>query len=70
MAETLVIVSMKSHQWRENPVKGENKKNVRLVTEQIDSAAYIYHIWQSKGTDGVKYEVPQLYRSVGIGEIE
>ena len=30
----------------------------------------IYHTWQSEGTDGTKYEVPELYRSVGISEIE
>ena len=56
--------------WTENPVKGENKKKVRLTTEQIEKAAGIYHTWQSKGTDGTKYEVPELYRSVGIAEIE
>lgn len=56
--------------WTENPVKGENKKKVRLITEQIQRAADIYHTWQSEGTDGTKYEVPELYRSVGIDEIE
>lgn len=56
--------------WRENTVKGENKKKVRLVTEQIERAADIYHIWQSEGTYGMDYEVPELYRSVGIEEIE
>lgn len=56
--------------WRENPVKGESKKKVRLVTEQIERAADIYHTWQSDGTDGTSYEVPELYRSVGIAEIE
>lgn len=55
--------------WRENPVKGENKKKVRLVTEQIERAADIYHTWQSEGTDSMEYEVPELYRSVGIAEI-
>ena len=38
--------------WTENPVKGENKKKVRLVTEQIEKAADIYYTWQSEGTDG------------------
>lgn len=63
------ILFMDLRQWRDNPVKGENKKKVRLVTEQIERAADIYHTWQSEGTDGTKYEVPELYRSVGIGEI-
>lgn len=56
--------------WTENPVKGESKKKVRLVTEQIEKAADIYHTWQSEGTDGTKYEIPELYRSVAIAEIE
>ena len=64
------ILFMDLRQWRENPVKGENKKKVRLVTEQIERAADIYHTWQSEGTDGTNYEVPELYRSVGIAEIE
>ena len=61
---------MDLRQWTENPVKGESKKKVRLDTEQIERAAEIYHTWQSEGTDGKKYEVPELYRSVSIGEIE
>ena len=64
------ILFMDLRQWTENPVKGESKKKVRLVTEQIEKAAAIYHTWQSEGTDGVNYEVPELYRSVGIDEIE
>lgn len=56
--------------WTENAVKGENKKKVRLVTEQIEKASEIYHNWQAEGTDGNNYEVPELYRSVGIDEIE
>lgn len=64
------ILFMDLRQWRDNPVKGENKKKVRLVTDQIERAADIYHAWQSEGTDGTKYEVPELYRSVGISEIE
>ena len=51
--------------WTENPVKGENKKKVRLITEQIQRAADIYHTWQCEGTDGTKYEEPEFYRSVG-----
>lgn len=33
-------------------------------------AADIYHTWQSEGTEGTNYEIPELYRSVGIDEIE
>ena len=64
------ILFMDLRTWTENPVKGESKKKVRLVTEQIERAAEIYHIWQSEGKDGTKYEAPELYRSVGIAEIE
>ena len=64
------ILFMDLRTWTENPVKGENKKKVRLSTEQIERAASIYHTWQSEGTDGSKYEVPELYRSVGMDEIE
>ncbi|WP_130838511.1 N-6 DNA methylase [Lachnoclostridium sp. Marseille-P6806] len=56
--------------WTENPVKNENKKKVHLTTEQIKSAADIYHFWQAEGTDGSRYEVPELYRSVSMDEIE
>ena len=70
---------MDLRQWRDNPVKGENKKKVRLsnnddekavVKGQIERAADIYHTWQCEGADGANYEVPELYRSVGIDEIE
>jgi type I restriction enzyme M protein len=64
------ILFMDLRTWTENPVKGENKKKVRLVAEQIEKAADIYHTWQSEGIDGTKYEIPELYRSVGINEIE
>ena len=64
------ILFMDLRTWTENPVKGENKKKVRLITEQIERAAEIYHTWQNEGTDGTHYEVPELYRSVGIKEIE
>lgn len=60
------ILFMDLRTWTENPVKGENKKKVRLVTEQIERAADIYHKWQSTGTDGGCYEVPELYRSVRV----
>ena len=64
------ILFMDLRTWTENPVKGESKKKVRLITEQIEKAADIFHTWQSEGTDGVNYEIPELYRSVGINEIE
>lgn len=74
------ILFMDLRQWNENPVKGENKKKVILsstqnkeefnVPGQIERATKIYHDWQSEGTDGDNYEVAELYRSVGIAEIE
>lgn len=56
--------------WTDNPVKNENKKKVRLVTEQIERASAIYHAWQGEGIDGGHYEIPELYRSVKISTIE
>ena len=64
------ILFMDLRTWTENPVKNESKKKVRLITEQIERAADIYHSWQNEGTDGTQYAVPELYRSVGIEEIE
>ena len=64
------ILFMDLRTWTENPVKGENKKKVQLVTEQIKKAAEIYHTWQNEGTDGTHYEMPEQYRSVGIEELE
>lgn len=64
------ILFMDLRTWSENPVKNESKKKVRLATEQIERAASIYHAWQDEGTDGLHYEVPELYRSVGMAEIE
>ena len=64
------ILFMDLRQWTENAVKGESKKKVRLDTEQIEKAADIYHTWQCEGTDGAAYEMPELYRSVCINEIE
>ena len=63
------ILFMDLRTWTENPVKGESKKKVRLDSEQIHRAAEIYHTWQMEGTDGTHYEVPELYRSVAMGEI-
>ena len=48
----------------------EQKKKVRLIPEQIQRAADIYHTWQNTGTNGSSYAVPELYRSVGIEEIK
>lgn len=64
------ILFMDLRQWRENPVKDEKKKKVRLIDQQIVRAARIYHTWQSEGTDGSNYAVPELYRSVSMQEIE
>lgn len=64
------VLFMDLRTWTENPVKNEGKKKVLLSGEQIQKAANIYHTWQNEGTDGTKYEVPELYRSVGIDEIE
>jgi type I restriction enzyme M protein len=64
------ILFMDLRTWSENPVKGEGKKKVFLDDTQIQRAADIYHTWQAEGTDGANYEVPELYRSVGIEEIE
>ena len=51
-------------------MKDSNKKKVMLDTTQIQRAADIYRTWQSEGTDGNNYAVPELYRSVSIDEIE
>lgn len=64
------ILFIDLRQWRENAVKGENKKKILLTAEQIEKAAEIYHTWQNDGTDSNQYAVPELYRSVNISEIE
>ena len=78
------ILFMDLRTWTENPVKRQNKKKVFLssndskgtdditinLTGQIERASSIYHTWQNEGTDGTNYEMPELYRSVGIKEIE
>lgn len=64
------ILFMDLRQWRENSVKGESKKKVRLDESQIARATNIYHTWQADGTDGINYAEPELYRSVDISEIE
>lgn len=60
------ILFMDLRTWTENPVKDSGKKKVCLITEQIKRAAEIYHTWQSEGTDGTNYAVPELYRSVKV----
>ncbi len=64
------ILFMDLRQWNENAVKGEQKKKVQLITEQIQRVADIYHKWQSEGTNGSRFAMPEQYRSVGIDEIE
>ena len=64
------ILFMDLRIWSENSVKGEGKKKVFLDDAQIQRAADIYHTWQAEGVDGNNYEVPELYRSVGIAEIK
>ena len=63
------ILFMDLRQWNENAVKGEQKKKVQLVKEQVERATDIYFRWQSEGTDGSNYAEPELYRSVGIDEL-
>lgn len=60
------ILFMDLRTWTENPVKNEQKKKVKLTTDQILRATNIYHTWQNAGTNGSKYEQPELYRSVKI----
>lgn len=74
------ILFMDLRQWKENPVKHENKKKVFLSSKdskntenitinlagQIEKAAEIYHTWQNEGTVSEKYAVPELYRSVKV----
>lgn len=64
------ILFMDLRAWTENSVKNQNKKKVRLSSEQIKKASDIYHNWQSEGTNGKHYEYPELYRSVEIDEIK
>lgn len=64
------ILFMDLRTWTENPVKGEQKKKVRLEADQVARAAEIYFRWQQVGTDGTTYAQPELYRSVGQAELE
>lgn len=63
------ILFMDLRQWTSNAVKGEQKKKVELLSDQIRKAADIYFRWQREGTDGTQYAEPELYRSVGIDEL-
>lgn len=63
------VLFMDLRQWRENAVKGEQKKKVQLVGEQMARAAEVYFRWQSEGTDGTRYAHPEYYRSVGNDEL-
>lgn len=63
------ILFMDLRQWTSNAVKGEQKKKVELQSDQIRNASDIYFRWQREGTDGTQYAEPELYRSVGIGEL-
>ena len=64
------ILFMDLRRWTENPVKGDQKKKVQLITEQIQRVADLYHEWQMVGTNGKNFAEPELYRSVGIDEIK
>lgn len=64
------VLFMDLRSWTDNPVKGEQKKKVMFTKEQIQRAVSIYHDWQAEGTDGTNYAYPELYRSVGIKELE
>ena len=61
---------MDLRQWRDNPVKKEQKKKVELKIDQVKRATEIYFKWQSEGTDGANYSEPELYKSVGFDELE
>lgn len=63
------ILFMDLRSWTENPVKGEQKKKVKLEAEQVKRASDIYFRWQQAGTDGTTYAQPELYRSVGQQEL-
>ena len=60
------ILFMDLRRWTENPVKGEQKKKVQFITEQIQKVAEIYHQWQAVGTDGKNFAEPELYKSVSV----
>jgi type I restriction enzyme M protein len=60
------ILFMDLRTWTENPVKGEQKKKVKLEANQVARATEIYFKWQQVGTDGTTFAQPELYRSVQL----
>ncbi|MDE7444855.1 MAG: type I restriction-modification system subunit M [Lachnospiraceae bacterium] len=64
------VLFMDLRSWLKNPVKGEQKKKVELTAEQVNRAKEIYFRWQQEGSDGSNYAEPELYRSVGLEELE
>lgn len=64
------ILFMDLRSWSENQVKGEQKKKVELSAEQVNCAKEIYFRWQQEGTNGLNYAKPELYRSVGLDELQ
>jgi type I restriction enzyme M protein len=63
------ILFMDLRTWTENPVKGEQKKKVKLEASQVARATEIYFKWQQVGTDGTTFAQPELYRSVQLDEL-
>ena len=53
--------------WNQNVY---DKKYVQFLPDQIEHICNIYHTWQQAGTDGTDYAEAELYRSVGMEEIE
>ena len=53
-----------------SPTKFSARQIFTTLGDQIQRAADIYHTWQSEGTDGSHYAVPELYRSVSLQEID
>lgn len=64
------ILFMDLRQWTKNSVSGEQMKKVKFDSNQVAKAVEIYQKWQEEGTDGRNYAEPELYKSVGIEELE
>lgn len=64
------VLFMDLRQWTENRIKKEQKKSIELKVDQMKRASEIYFKWQCEGTDGANYAEPELYRSVGLSELE
>ena len=43
---------------------------MKLKSDQMKRASDIYFRWQQVGTDGATYAQPELYRSVGLDELD